>query len=415
MSSRQPLRGLLQPLPRGSATGRILVAFTTALVIYGTIFVASASEGQSAANGGSTFAIMVHDIAYLCLGVFAFYLAARVRLDRLVRGAPLAMIVGLVLLLAVKAAGVTTNGGKRWLNLRLINLQPSELFKLATVLFIAWLVQHHHDELNNWKQLAIWTLPVSLGCGLIVLEPDIGTASVVLVIAVAMLAVAGLSRRLLGRVIVLSGVAVGAYLFLKPYSAKRFFSFLHPNTDLLGSGYQLLQSRIGLGAGGLTGLGLGHSRSKWGLLPNPHTDFIFTIVGEELGLIGTLAVLALFVGFLMVSTRIAQQCSNQVYRLMAVGITTWICVEALINIASVVGWWAVTGVPLPFFSYGGTALITELCAVGLLYNIAHDRSRSGDLTMREYQLTNFRETFERQHSGRPRARATAPRRYRQDR
>jgi cell division protein FtsW len=207
--------------------------------------------------------------------------------------------------------------------------------------------------------------------------------------------VAGLSRRLLLGVLVSTGVAVGAYLGAEPYSAKRFFSFLHPNTNLLGSGYQLLQSRIGLGAGGISGLGLGHSREKWGLLPNPHTDFIFTIVGEELGIIGSLAVIALFVAFLMVSVRIARQCSNQVYRLIAVGITTWIIVEALINISSVVGWWAVTGVPLPFFSYGGTALITELAAVGVLYNIAHDRSRSGDLTIRDNRLTSFRETFER--------------------
>lgn len=375
MSTRQSVRRFVQPLPRGSATGRGLLVITGALVAFGTIFIASAGEGQSAANGGAAFSIMVHDVAYLCLGVFAMYVAARVRLERLVRSAPLLIVAGLVLLLAVKAVGVTTNGGKRWLNLRLINLQPSELFKLFTVLFVAWLVQHHHDELNNWKQLVMWMFPVWLGCGLIVLEPDIGTASVVLMIGLSMLAVAGLSRRLLGRVVVLAGVAVGGYMLVEPYSAKRFFSFLHPNSNLLGSGYQLLQSRIGLGVGGVTGLGLGHSREKWGLLPNPHTDFIFTIVGEELGLFGALAVIALFVAFLMVSVRIAQRCSNQVYRLVAVGITTWIAVEALINIASVVGWWAVTGVPLPFFSYGGTALITELAAVGLLYNIAHDRSR----------------------------------------
>jgi cell division protein FtsW len=136
-----------------------------------------------------------------------------------------------------------------------------------------------------------------------------------------------------------------------------------------------------LGAGGLTGLGLDHSREKWGLLPNPHTDFIFTIIGEELGLIGTLSVIALFVGFLMVATRIARQCTNEVYRLVVVGITTWIIFEAAINIASVVGFWAVTGIPLPFFSYGGTALITELAAIGLLYNIAHDRSRSAHLVI----------------------------------
>jgi len=412
-TSQQP-RGFLQPVPRGNSTGRLLIIITTTLVIFGTIFVASASEGQSGANGGTAFSIMVHDVAYLVIGVFAFYLASRVRLERLLRSAPLFAGTGLALLLAVKAVGVTTNGGKRWLNLHLINLQPSELFKLFTILFVAWLVQHHHNELNNWKQLAIWTLPVWLGCGLIVLEPDIGTASVVLVIGVSMLAIAGLSRRLLSRVVVLTVVAVGAYLLLKPYSATRFFSFLHPNTDVLGNGYQLLQSRIGIGAGGWTGLGLGHSYEKWGLLPNPHTDFIFAIIGEELGLVGTLAVLALFVAFLMVSVRIAQQCSNQVYRLVAVGITTWIAVEALINISSVVGWWAVTGVPLPFFSYGGTALITELAAVGLLYNIAHDRSRSGDVTIREYQLTNFRETLERQRPSRPVERQYPAQRRRQD-
>jgi cell division protein FtsW len=408
-----PRRGLWHPLPRGNALGRMLLAVTTALVIFGTIFVASASEGQSAADGGTAFSIMIHDIAYLCLGIVALYLATRIRLERLVRSAPLIIGSGLVLLLAVKAIGVTTNGGKRWLNLRVIDLQPSELFKLCVVLFVAWLVLHHHDELNNWKQLLIWTMPVWIGCGFIVLEPDIGTATVVLVIAVAMLAVAGLSRQLLTGVLALSVVSVGAYLLFEPYSAKRFFSFLHPNAkaNLLGSGYQLLQSRIGLGAGGVTGLGLGHSREKWGLLPNPHTDFIFTIVGEELGLVGTLAVIALFLAFLMVAVRIAQRCSNQVYRLVAVGITTWIMVEALINIASVVGWWAVTGVPLPFFSYGGTALITELAAVGILYNIAHDQTRTGDLTIREHRVTNFRAALERPRAARARpVRRTEPRR-----
>jgi cell division protein FtsW len=251
---------------------------------------------------------------------------------------------------------------------------------------------------------------VWIGCGFIVLEPDIGTASVVLIIAVAMLAVAGLSRQLIGWVLALTGAGVGAYLLFEPYSAKRFFSFLHPNTNLLSNGYQLLQSRIGLGAGGVTGLGLGHSREKWGLLPNPHTDFIFTIVGEELGLVGTLAVIALFIAFLMVSVRIAQRCSNQVYRLVAVGITTWIVVEALINIASVVGWWAVTGVPLPFFSYGGTALITELAAVGILYNIANDHSRTGDLTIREHRVSNLRAAIERPRAGARPSRLDEPRR-----
>ena len=390
MKSRHPDRAVFQPTPRGDTNGRVLLFITTLLVTFGTIAVASASEGQAAANGGTSWSIMVHDIVYLGFGIFVLYVMTRVRLDRLVRSAPLLMITGLVLLVAVKVVGVTANGGKRWLNLHVIFLQPSEIFKFCTVIFVAWLVQHHHYELGNWKQLAIWTLPVTVGAALIVIEPDIGTSSVVAVIAFAIVAVAGLARRLLGRIALLGVVVLGGYIFYKPYSASRFFSFLHPNSNLAGSGYQLLQSRIGLGAGGITGLGLGRSREKWGLLPNPHTDFIFTIIGEELGLIGTLAVIGLFVAFLFASVRIAQHCTNDVYRLIAVGITTWIIFEAVVNIASVVGWWAVTGIPLPFFSYGGTALITEMAAVGLLYNIAHDRSRAGDVTIREVHVMSGR-------------------------
>ena len=206
-----------------------------------------------------------------------------------------------------------------------------------------------------------------IGCGFIVLEPDIGTASVVLIIAVSMFAVAGLSRHCSsGGCSCLTGARSGPiFCSSRTRRSGSFPSFTRTRTC---SEVGISSSSRGSGSAraGVTGLGLGHSREKWGLLPNPHTDFIFTIVGEELGLVGTLAVIALFMAFLMVAVRIAQRCSNQVYRLMAVGITTWIIVEALINIASVVGWWAVTGVPLPFFSYGGTALITELAAVGIL-------------------------------------------------
>jgi cell division protein FtsW len=405
MAVRQHVRGFLQPLPRGGADGRGLLLITTLLVTFGTIAVASASEGQASANGGSTWSIMIHDLVFLGFGLFALYVMARVRLDRLVKSAPMLIVLGLALLLAVKAVGVTSNGGKRWLNLHVIYLQPSELFKLAAVVFVAWFVQHHHDQLGNWRQLALWSAPISAGCALVVIEPDIGTSSVIAIIAFAMLAVGGLSRQLLGRIAMIGAVAFGAYMAYKPYSARRFFSFLHPNSDLVGSGYQLLQSRISLGAGGVGGLGLGQSRGKWGLLPNPHTDFIFSIIGEELGLIGTLAVIGLFVAFLFASVRIAQRCTNDVYRLIVVGITTWIAVEAIINIASVVGWWAVTGIPLPFFSYGGTALITELSAVGLLYNIAHDRSRSDDITIREHPAATSRRTLERRATSRSPARA----------
>ncbi|MBW4079513.1 MAG: FtsW/RodA/SpoVE family cell cycle protein [Acidobacteria bacterium] len=410
-----PAGGLFQPFPRGSSGARMLMLVTALLVTFGTVAVASASEGQAGANGGSSVSIIVRDLVYLGFGVFAFYVVARVQLRHLVRRAPLLVGVGLLLLLAVEGVGVSANGGKRWLNLHVIFLQPSEIYKFVTVIFVAWLVQHHHDELGHWKQFTIWTAPVWIGAGLIVVEPDIGTSSVVLAIAFAMLGVAGLSRTMMLRITALGVVAFLGYMKLKPYSAARFFSFLHPNRDLLGSGYQLLQSKIGLGAGGLTGLGLGQSREKWGLLPNPHTDFIFTIIGEELGFVGALLVIGLFVWFLLVSIHIAKLCTNDVYRLITVGVTTWIMVEAVINIASVVGGWAVTGIPLPFFSYGGTALISELAAVGLVYNIAHDRTRSGDVAIRDFQVTNFRDSLERRAMNHRGPVTQRPRAQRQDR
>jgi len=260
----------------------------------------------------------------------------------------------------------------------------------------------------------VWTLPVTLGCALIVIEPDIGTSSVVAVIAVAMLCVGGLSRKMLGRVALLGVVVFGAYVAYKPYSAGRLLSFLHPNTHLLGGGYQLLQSRIGLGAGGV-GASASATAVRSGDSYPIRTPTSSSPSSARNSAHRTLLVIALFVAFLFAAVRIAQQCTNSVYRLVAVGITTWIAVEALINIASVVGWWAVTGIPLPFFSYGGTALITELAAVGLLYNIAHDSSHSGDVTIREHRITNFRETIERKSAPRPAARSRSmndPRRTR---
>ena len=174
--TRKKVGRFFHALPRGNANARALVFITVLMVTFGTIMMASASEGQAAANGGSPWSLMLHDTAYLIIGFFAFYASARVRIDQLVRKAPLLTSVGLGLLVAVYLVGVSANGGKRWLNLKAINLQPSEIFKFMTVFFIAWLIEHNHNELNNWRQLAVWTAPVTGGAALILLEPDIGTS-----------------------------------------------------------------------------------------------------------------------------------------------------------------------------------------------------------------------------------------------
>ena len=403
---------VLQPFPRGDRAGAALLAVVAVMVGFGTVMVGSASDAQSALSGGTSFALAIRDVIFLGLGLIVFWVAARVRLAWVVSLAPTLILGGLGLLVAVEAVGITVNGAKRWLPTPIIQIQPSEFFKLFVVLYVVWVVERHHRRIGQWQHLALWMSPVAVGVGLILLEHDVGTDTVVGVIALSILFVAGISRRVAVGIAASAIPVVGIYALVEPYSMARLTSFLHPNANLSTTGYQLWQSRIGLGAGGLTGLGLDHSREKWGLLPNPHTDFIFTIIGEELGLIGTLSVIVLFIAFLMVATRIARQCTNETYRLLVVGITVWIVVEAVINIASVVGFWAVTGIPLPFFSYGGTALITELAAIGLLYNVAHDRSRSPHLfiasTAPGFLTVNPPERYPRGSTHRPGARAPRP-------
>jgi cell division protein FtsW len=378
------LRGFFQPLPRGNVHGLRLVGYTVALVAYGTFMVASASEGQAALNG-SAFSIMSADVLWLVIGFVAMLVMMSVRLSNVVRLANYILIASLGLLVFVMLKGTTVSGGQRWISFGGLSLQPSEIFKLAAILYVASTVERLHGRLGDGQHLVLWMSPILVGLGFILLEHDLGTASIIGAVGFIMLIQAGMSwfQVAVGVGTAISGVMV--YTSHSAYAWARVAAVLHQGSYHASWGYQLLQSKIGLGAGGLFGLGYGHSREKWGLLPNPHTDFIFSIIGEELGFVGAMVVLALFVGFIIEATAIARACTNEVYRLLAVGITAWIALEALINVASVVGLWAVTGVPLPFLSYGGSALTMELAAVGLLYSIAHDTSRSARLELRREQ------------------------------
>jgi cell division protein FtsW len=378
---------LFQTFPKSDPRGKALLVITGIMVILGIVFVGSASEGQTVATGGSPASLIFHDVAYAIIGLLAFLLVSKVQLPILVRLSPWFLGGAVFLLTAVAVKGVTVNGGKRWLNASVVLFQPSEVFKLATVLFLAWGIQRFHNYIGRGYYL-LWLLsPIFVGVLLILLEPDMGTASIVLAISLLVLIVAGMPRKFVGvaAALVAAGLIPFSTLQRFHYAWIRFTSFSHFGQFSNSLNYQIDQSKMALGSGGITGLGFGHSRAKWGLLPNPHTDFIFSILGEEMGLIGAVVVIALFALFVLVSVRIAAKCTNHTYRFMAIGITAWIALEALVNISSVVGWWAVTGIPLPFFSYGGTSLIVDLVAVGILYNIANDRTTSKDLTIREHR------------------------------
>lgn len=310
-------------------------------------------------------------LIWLGAGVGALVLAAAMPL-RWWRRLAFPLFVGtVVLLVAVQLTGLQRGGAERWLSLGPMVLQPSEFAKPATVLFLATLVSRREDSMHRFRDF-LWPVALSVGVvgALVVVQPDLGTT---LLIAAGGFAVLVASAAPLA--FVLGGGAIGAAVavaaaMLSPYRWQRVTSFLNLGADPLDTGYQAMQSLVALGTGGLFGVGLGASRARWSFLPNAHTDFIFSIVGEETGLAGSLAVVLLFGVLTAAGTMIAFRCRDRFGRLVAIGITTWLGVQALVNIGGVTGVLPITGVPLPFVSYGGSALLTGLIGVGILVGIA---------------------------------------------
>jgi cell division protein FtsW len=271
---------------------------------------------------------------------------------------------------AVQLVGTRVGGAERWLSVGPIGLQPSEFAKLATVLFLATLVSRREDSMHRFRDF-FWPVAGSVGVvgALVILQPDLGTTLLIAAGGFAVLvASAAPLAFVLGGGLIGAGGAVAAAL-LSPYRWERVTSFLDVTADPLGSGYQAMQSLVALGTGGLFGVGLGASRARWSFLPNAHTDFIFAIVGEETGLAGTLAVVLLFIVFTVAGTLVALHSTDRFGRLVAIGITTWLAAQALVNVGGVTGVLPITGVPLPFVSFGGSALLTEMVGVGILVGI----------------------------------------------
>jgi cell division protein FtsW len=282
-----------------------------------------------------------------------------------------AAAVLLLLAVLVPGVGVTAGGSARWIGFGLLRLQPSELMKLAMVVFAADIVVKRTDRSAPAKQVIAPVLGVLVvSAALIIKQPDMGTAMVLSCIAFGILFMSGVQLAPLTKVLVaFLGVAT-VFALSDSYRRDRILSFVNPGAHQAGSGYQVWQSLIGLGSGHLFGLGLGGGREKWGTLPNAQTDFIFSVVGEELGLIGAVFVLVLFFALAWYGFRAASRAPDRFGCLMAVGVTTWIISQAVINVGAVIGVLPVTGIPLPFISFGGSSLVITLAAVGILMNIA---------------------------------------------
>jgi cell division protein FtsW len=370
-SLERPARGALWL--RSLPTSTMISALVAALCIFGTVMVGSASEVVSIETYGSAWAILVRQCMWLAVGSVVMLIAARFDYRRLRRFSRLFLIAGFggLVLVLVPHLAVHATGSSRWIGFGAFDVQPSEIMKLALAVFAADFVVRREDAGGSERTVVGPLLLVTGAAALLVLlQPDMGTAVVLSCVGLSVLFASGVSFRPILKVGLGLGVVAVVVSLVEPYRRERLLTFLDPGAHASGSGYQVVQSLIGLGSGHLVGLGLGNGTEKWGFLPNPHSDFIFSVIGQELGLAGTLLVVVLVGTLCWVGLRAAARAPDRFGGLLGVAIVAWIGVEALINVGAVIGLLPVTGIPLPFVSYGGSSLVVTMAAAGILVNIA---------------------------------------------
>ncbi len=349
---------------------RLLAFVTLGLVAFGLVMVYSATSATAAVGNGDSMAYLERQAVYALIGVVLMTLAARFDYHRLRFLAPPLVLAALGLCVAVLVLGPPINGARRWFLLGPASFQPSELAKLALCLFAASYLARRRAPRTLGELMKPLGALTAVFCALIVVEPDLGTTITLCAMMLAIFLVAGVPFRLLVLASALAAVVGLAAIWVEPYRRARVFSFVDPWSDAQGSGFQIVQATIGIGSGGLTGTGLGEGVGKVSYLPEAHTDMIFAVVGEELGLVGSLLVIGAFAAFAIAGFRIALRCRDPFGKLLAAGITALVAGQASLNLAAVLGIAPLTGVPLPFVSYGGSSLVVLLTAVGVLHNIA---------------------------------------------
>jgi cell division protein FtsW len=354
----------------------LLLGSVAFLVALGLVMVFSASSATAYADYHDTAHYIKRQVAYLVVGLVVAYGVYRLDYRKLRGIAPAVVGVAFVLLVLtlIPHVGFAAGGSRRWLGMHAISFQPSELGKLALVLFLAAKLSQLGEGIRSLSKGVAPALFVTLMLAApVFIEPDMGTASLYIFTAFAMLFTAGarFEHMIMCALVMLpaAAIAVGS----SAYKRARVFAFIDPWKDAQNTGFHIVQSLLALGSGGLFGLGLGASRQKYFYLPMPHTDFIFAVVGEELGLLGCIAVIALFVLFAIRAVTLAIKVQDRFGMLLALGCTFMIVIQAFINIGVVTSSWPVTGVPLPFMSFGGTSLIVSLVAVALIANITRHR------------------------------------------
>jgi len=371
---RRTGEAIRRTLERPLASYQLVLGTTALLLGIGLIMVLSASSVFALVNYDNSFAIVIRQLIFAVIGIAGAVIAARMPLSLLRKLILPFLLVSVALIGAtfVPGVGITVNGNRNWLPLfGGFQLQPSEFAKLALVLWIADLYARRHKYLGTPRYVLTPMVPVAGAVGmLVVLQHDLGTALVIFALIVGMLWIAGLPGRQMGAILATLFVGLLVAVANSPHRVERMLNFMNPEADPDSAGFQAIHGMMALARGGFWGVGLGGSRQKWGSLPEAHTDFILAVIGEELGLLGTVVVLVLFIVLGFAGIRVATRTREPFVRYAASGITIWLLIQAVINIGMVLGLLPVIGIPLPLISYGGSSLLVTLVALGILLNCA---------------------------------------------
>ncbi len=353
---------------------KILLYTTFALLIFGLVMVASAGVAYGQTHFGDMYYFFKRQLLVGVLpGLVILYVAQKIDYKfwkKISLPFFLASVIALILVL-IPGTGMNIYGASRWLRLGIFSFQPAEMLKLALVIYLAaWLEGRKEKVKDFFEGLIPFIIIVAIISFLLMKQPDMGTLGVVILIAISIFFVSGSK---ISHMLAMAGAGIAAFIVLvktEAYRMNRLLVFLHPELDPRGIGYQINQALLAIGSGGVLGVGLGHSLQKFNYLPEPVGDSIFAIIGEELGMAGEIFLILLFLALALRGLKIAKNAPDTFSKLMAIGIVSWITFQAFINIAAISGLIPLTGVPLPFVSYGGTSIIFLLASIGILLNIS---------------------------------------------
>lgn len=351
-----------------------LIIITTLLVIFGLVMLSSASVVMSTGKLGDSYYYLKHQFFIGIIGGgAAAFLISKIDYNRLRKAAFPLLIISLALLAVVfiPGAGKFFGGAKRWISIGSFTFQPSELAKLIFVVYLSAWMSADDEKVKNLKKgfIPFFALMTVLSA-LLIKQPDVGTLGLIVIVSLIIFFAAGAKLSYLFSFLAAGAAALWVLIKTAPYRMNRFLVFMNPKLDPKGIGYQINQALLAIGSGGIFGLGLGYSRQKYSYLPEPIGDSIFAIIAEELGLIGAAAIIILFVLFAWRGFKIAKNAPDKFGKLLAIGITSWIIVQAIINIAAITSLMPLTGITLPFISYGSSSLVMALMGVGVLINIS---------------------------------------------